>query len=369
MRLKLAPHMLPGGETDTRAWLQLNPTVAKFVFNFDVAASAPPTVLCVGKPNEAFLVHHVVLSGDPVALAGQYANEVFAPLVKQYPRIDVWEGPNEIAFAPNEVDRIKWYAAFLAEFARQMKLLGKRAAMGGWAVGNPEFAVWQYWGPVLQACRDSNAILSRHSYGPLDQWYSFRHRNDEAVFKQLGFSDTPVIISECGADKLGNFPGKWRDVWGAAHVSSYWNEYLLPFTQEIEKDPYVLGATLFTVGNGFSGLWNVFDVSGTGLIPYLAAYAKNLPPDAPATPPPPVDAPSPTDTLSFELYRIKPQQLNARLHPWTGETEPPVKAQFTQGQTVKVYGVYKPEGMIYGWGCLSADSDQWINMLYTEKVQ
>jgi hypothetical protein len=360
MRLKLAPHMLPGGETDTRAWLQLNPTVAKFVFSFDVAASAPPTVLCVGKPDEAFLVHHVVLSGDPVALAGQYASEVFAPLVKQYPRIDVWEGPNEIAFAPNEVDRIKWYAAFLAEFARQMKLLGKRAAMGGWAVGNPEFAVWQYWGPVLQACRDSNAILSRHSYGPLDQWYSFRHRNDEAAFQKLGFSNTPLIITECGADKLSNFPGRWHDVWGN-NITAYWHEYLLPFTQELEKDPYVLGAAVFTVGNGFSPIWNSFDVSGDGLVPLLAAYAQTLPPD-------PVDAPSPADVLSFDTYRVKAQQLKARLYPWTGDEEPPVTQQLTQGDVVKVYGIYKPTGMTYGWGCLSPDSNQWVNMLYLGRV-
>jgi hypothetical protein len=365
MRLKLAPHMLPGGETDTHDWLQLNPTVAKFVYNFDVAASAPPTVLCVGKPDEAFLVHHVVLSGDPVALAAQYTAEIFAPLVKQYPRIDVWEGPNEIAFAPDALDRFNWYAAFLAEFGRQMALLGKRAGLGGWAVGNPEFNLWAYYGPVLQACRDHKAILTRHAYGPLDQWYSFRHRNDEAAFQKLGFSNTPVIISECGADKLGNFPGKWRDLWGADHVATYWNEYLLPFTQEIEKDPYVLGATVFTVGNGFSGVWNAFDVSGTGLIPHLAAYVQSLPPDPPAQP---VDAPGAADVPSFELYRIKAQQLKARLHPWTGETEPPVTAQLTQGQTVKVYGIFKPEGMTYGWGSLSLDSDQWINMLYAERV-
>ena len=365
MRLKLAPHMLPGGETDAQQWLQLNPAVAKFVYNFKPASTAPATVLCVGKPDENFLVRHVVLSGDPVALAGQYVTEVFAPLVKQYPRIDVWEGPNEIAFATNELDRIKWYASFLAEFGHQMALIGKRAGLGGWAVGNPDFSLWQYWGPVLQSCKDNNAVLTRHSYGPLDQWYSFRHRNDEAAFQKIGFSNTPVIITECGADKLGNFPGRWHDVWGK-NITAYWHEYLQPFTQELEKDAYVLGATLFTVGNGFSPIWNSFDVSGDGLVPLLAAYAQTLPPDAP---PAPIDAPSPADTPAFDLYRVKAQQLKARQFPWTGETEPPVMQQLTQGDVVKVYGIYKPTGMTYGWGSLSLDSNAWVNMLFLDKVQ
>ena len=365
MKLKLAPHCLPGGEEDSRAWLPLKPSVAKFVYTYEPANSAPPEVLCVGKPDEAFLEHHPVLSDDPVALAQQYAAIVFAPLVKQWPRIDAWEGPNEVGIAPNEIDRMKWYVAFLAEFARQMQALGKRAVIGAWAVGTPEFSLWQYYGPVLQACRDYNAILSRHSYGPLNQWYSFRHRLDEVEFQKLGFSNTPLIISECGADGLGQ-PGwnKWRRMFGG-DIAGYWNGYLQPFIKEIEKDPYVLGAALFTVGTGFASAWQDFDVAGVGLIPYLANYAQTLPPDAP---PVVTDGNPPTEVLPSDLYRVKAQQLQARLFPWTGEAEPPVTRQLAPGEQVNVYGIYKPQGMTYGWGAIAPDSNQWVNMMYLERV-
>jgi hypothetical protein len=358
MKLKLGPHYLPGGESFTQQWLQLKPAVAKFAYSFDVANSAPPEVLCVGRPDESFLAQHPILSGDPAALAQQFAATIFAPLVQRYPRIDVWEGPNEIGIAPNETERMQWYAAFLGEFGRQMDLLGKRALLGAWAVGTPEFNLWQYYLPVLQACRDHRAILSRHSYGPLDQWYSFRHRKDEAMFQPLGFANTPVIISECGADRLGNFPGPWRQVWGN-RSDSYWQEYLLPFTQEIEKDAYVLGATLYTVGTGFSEAWRNFDVADTGLIGNLAGYAQTLPPEAP----PPTTPP----TYPFTVYRVKTAPLNSRLYPWTGESQPPVVRQLKAGDQVKVFGIYKPEGMTFGWGSLSPDSNEWVNMQYLER--
>jgi hypothetical protein len=360
MRLKLGPHFLPGGDDCTQQWLKLKPAVAKFVYSFDIANGVPPEVLCVGRPEEDFLSQHPLLSGDPVALAQQFAATVLAPLVQRYPRIDVWEGPNEIDIRtsqPDGLQRMDWYSAFLAEYARQMDLLGKRALVGAWAVGNPEFSIWQRYVPVLQACRDHHAILSRHSYGPLDQWYSFRHRQDEAAFQQLGFANTPVIISECGADRLGNFPGRWRKVWGD-RIDRYWQEYLLPFTQEIEKDAYVLGATLFTVGTGFSQAWRDFDVTDTNLVANLASYAQTLPPEAPPVTPPP--------SYPYDIYVVKTGPLNTRLYPWTGESVPNVIRQLEQGEQVKVYGIYKPKGMIFGWGSLSPDSNEWVNMQYLE---
>ncbi len=356
MRLKLGPHYLPGGEAFTRQWLQLKPAVAKFCYHFEVASDADPNTLRLGRPDESFIGHHPLLSGDPQALARQMAQEVYAPLIAAYPAIDVWEGPNEIGCNPDQVAEMKWYSAFLAELGKQIHVLGRRACLGAWAVGSPDFSLWQYYVPVLQACRDYDAILSRHAYGPLDQWYSFRHRQDQAMFQQLGFARTPLIISECGADHLGNFPGTWRKVWGN-RADSYWQEYLLQFTQELEKDNYVLGATLFTAGTGFSQVWRNFDVGDTSLVGLVAGYAQTLPPDLPLAP-----------SYPYTLYRVKAVALNVRLHPWTGETVPPVIRQLKQGEQVKVFGIYKAEGMTFGWGALSPDSNEWVNMQYLERM-
>jgi len=357
MRLKLGPHFLPGGEDFTRQWLQLKPAVAKFCYRFELAGETDPHTLRLGRPDESFIGHHPLLSGDPLALAQQMAQEVYAPLIAHFPAIDVWEGPNEIGCNPDQVAEMKWYSAFLAELGKQIHLMGRRACLGAWAVGSPDFSLWQHYVPVLQACRDYGAILSRHAYGPLDQWYSFRHRQDEAVFQQLGFANTPLIISECGADRLGNFPGTWRQVWGD-RADGYWQEYLLHFTQELEKDAYVLGATLFTVGTGFAQVWRNFDVGDTSLVGILSGYARTLPSDEP----PETLAP----TYPYSVYRVKTTLLNVRLYPWTGESVPAVIRQVKQGDEVQVYGIYKPQGMTFGWGSLSPDSNEWVNMQYLE---
>ena len=356
MRLKLGPHYLPGGEALTQQWLQLKPAVAKFCYQFDLAKDADPNTLRVGRPDENFIGQHPLLSGDPLALARQMAQEVYAPLIAAHPAIDAWEGPNEIGCNPDQVAEMQWYSAFLGELGKQIQLLGKRACLGAWSVGSPELSLWQHYVPVLRACRDYGAILSRHAYGPLDQWYSFRHRQDEATFQQLGFAGTPLIISECGADRLGNFPGPWRKVWGD-RVEGYWQDYLLHFTQELEKDEYVLGATLFTVGTGFSEVWRNFDVADTRLVDLIAGYAQTLPPDVP-----------PGAGYPYSLYRVNAQKLNVRLYPWTGESVPQVVRQLAQGEQVQVFGIYKPEGMTYGWGALSPDSNEWVNMHYLDRL-
>jgi hypothetical protein len=47
---------------------------------------------------------------------------------------------------------------------------------------------------------------------------------------------------------------------------------LIWFDTEMRKDPYVLGATLFTASGGYS--WRTFDLDP--IVPLLGEYAKNL---------------------------------------------------------------------------------------------
>ena len=85
--------------------------------------------------------------------------------------------------------------------------------------------------------------------------------------------------------------------------------------------------------------------------------ALALPPDVPPAP-----------AYPYSLYRVKAQKLNVRLHPWTGESVPQVVRQLAQGAQVQVFGIYKPEGMTYGWGALSPDSNEWVNMHYLDRL-
>jgi hypothetical protein len=253
MTVKLGPHYLAGGEDATLKWLALKPTVAKFYASgFELANAAADETLCIGRPEEHCITS---FSGDPIALARQCALEVYLPHIQRYPAVDAWEGPNECN--PGSAVEMSWYASFLAELGKQLHLMGCRAVLGAWAVGTPEMYMWQYYRPVLQACRDYNALLSRHAYGPLDEWYSFRHRQDQAMFRAMGFNPT-VVITECGADKAGSYPGGWKKIWGTEQ--EYWTQHLRPFLAGINQDPYVLGATVFTVGTGFAPVWEPYNV-------------------------------------------------------------------------------------------------------------
>jgi len=164
-----------------------------------------------------------------------------------------------------------WYATMLCEFARQMQIMGRRALIGSFATGNPRMELWPYYVPALRACRYYGAIHARHCYGPIDRWNSLRYRDDAIEFAKLGFPHVPTIISECGADVTKNLFGDiiykpWREQFGD-DITSYFDEWCIPFINEINKDEDIIGATLFTVGDGHAyDTWHKFDVSGTGII-------------------------------------------------------------------------------------------------------
>lgn len=356
--LKLGPHMLPGGESDTGSWLSLKPTVVKFFYELYLANDAPAETLCLGRPEENFIGMHPMLSGDPVILACEMARDVYAPLIKAYPAMDAWEGPNEVN--PSTVEEMQWYSAFLAELGKQIYLLGKRAALGAWAVGTPEMVMWQYYGPVLQACLDYRSILSRHSYGPLDEWYSYRHRKDEAEFRKLGYKNSPLIISECGGDNLGDQELRFRDHWGdqwSGNLEGYWLQYLKPFTEEISKDAYVIGATLFTVGTGFSDVWKPFDVAGHPQDKAsLSAIIQQYPPEVKNMPP------------AGATHQVTATVLNVRQFPWSGTVEPPIVGTLLKDEYVTSYSLVKFGTMQYGWHDISTDSNRWVSGKYLKPI-
>jgi hypothetical protein len=277
--LKLGPHHLQGG-SDTKAWMLLGPTVAKAVGDLGVLSEAPAGVLRVGRmtddgqlDGQGFDANRYAGTVEPVVMAAQYTAWL-TRFIDTNPWVDVWEGPNEqVITAPASM---AWYGAFLYEFARLVKAKGKRAGLGGWAVGNPrrELNLWPHYVWALQAVRDHGAILTRHEYGPLDGANSLRYRADNAEFTRLGYPDLPVIISECGADDAGGMT-RWRNFYHG-DLDRYWNELLRPYAQALRRDAYCLGATVFTVGGGDA--WHGFDVDRTGLVDRLRDYVQ-APPD------------------------------------------------------------------------------------------
>jgi hypothetical protein len=255
----------------------------------------------------------MVDSKDPVAAADAY----IAGQLEKYrlnPGVDFWEGWNE--FVPVNTTRMAWYAQFEARRACAMQALGLRAAVGGFSVGVPEYADMATFMPALEAAYRCGAIFTLHEYnsptltcgvrnndaniipgapnfgGVLMGYHTLRYRFwYEGYLKPRGMGDLPLVISEAGVEGRPTAGGPcddpggkaWKnygDGWvqrgfGPSPAEAYVN-LLAWYDQELRKDAYVWGATLFTVGAPFGeGSWNEFDLHQV-LVP-LAKYEVTQP--------------------------------------------------------------------------------------------
>lgn len=268
--IKLGPHFMPGDSAEIYEYYKLAPASVKFAGidlewakyqdNKTLINSAPAKSLIVAKLAEPVFSFE---SGDPIERAVEYAQHFF-PVMDELPRVDVWEGLNEVGIMPEETARMVKYSDFCAEFARQIRAHGKAAGIGAWATGNPpSLDQWQYFRGALEACQEYGAYLTRHNYGPLDEYLGLRHRADRRTFDLMGLGEISMLITECGAD-FCSIPGwaAWRKMGWT--IEQYYTRWVKPFILQINKDPYVKGAHIFT-WNG-SGAWSDYDVAHSGLL-------------------------------------------------------------------------------------------------------
>lgn len=343
MATKLCPHLI-GGSAWACEWVRRGAPAVKLVDDFGFAVTAlalahRPTI--IGRVTVADeLDPNALLGYDPMMTAIDYVSRRLETAIRLNPAITHWEGPNECVV--NSVEAMRWYSAFLLEFARVVRSLGKTPVIGGWAVGNPDFPLWAYYGDALLAVRRHGAILSRHSYAGPDRntwgYTLLRHREDNRHFSAMGYPDAPLYLTEFGADDVpfGNPPGKpWKKLYGADH-QAYLTQILLPGAAELDKDAYVKAAFVFTGGGGWTD-HNIEPEPAKSLAELTTVY---VPPSDGAT------------------HTVTAAALNVRLFPWTGNAMPTWVRLLKNGERVKVLGEYR------GWGCLSADSNEWVSLKY-----
>jgi len=295
---KLGPHTL-NGSPQASAWLRAGAPIIKMVGDFSFAAEAAALShrpLVIGRIVETHLDPNRLISQDPIQTARDYIATYLERPITLNPAVTHWEGPNECVVT--EPPAMRWYSIFLNEFARVVWTQFKKTpVIGGWAVGNPNYPLWAEYRPALEATRMYGAILSRHSYAGPDKstwgYLLLRHREDNAIFSSMGYPDAPLLITEAGADGVpfGNPPGRcWRDLYGD-DATRYCDEILFPFDEELKKDPYVLGAVVFTSGG--SDTWPDHNIDGR----VSELLIANTRPEE--TPPPPENDPMPDDILSL----------------------------------------------------------------------
>lgn len=298
-RSKLGPHVLVR-EPDLDPWLrQGRPTVVKFVGSWGSTQGISDDILVIGRRVED---GWPIAQGDPIESARRFVDhqeELYTH--KDNRRITHWEGPNEPAA---HKEALEWYAQFEIE---RMSLLwqryGLRSVIANFSTGTPELEDWPAFFPALEAALEYDAVLGLHEYGggymswmfganqldPTEDegdtgWTTGRYRK---VYRKHLIPNglvVPLVITECGIDPgvhphPPNAPkAHWRDLadywlekFGAENVYEEYVRQLLWYEKELRRDPYVIGATLYTHGST-SEKWDGFDVSGTPVVNMLKDY-------------------------------------------------------------------------------------------------
>jgi len=177
---------------------------------------------------------------------------------------DAWEGYNEVA--ATTADGLMRLAEFEAEVARILHGHGLKSAVGGFATGNPEVDLWDYFWPALQ----EGDYLHLHEYSAPSMrdsvtWLCLRYRR--AYERLPEHLRKPLLISECGIDG-GVLPGAggprgWKEF---TDVDGYMAD-LQWYDEELQKDDgdagrvNVIGATIFCAGT-IDPYWNSFNILG-----------------------------------------------------------------------------------------------------------
>jgi len=293
---------------DIGEYIQAGVAIAKFVDELGMAANIPAGILAIGRK----------FMGDYDAQLQKNSGKTPLEAVQQFigdqketyqmnPHVKYWEGHNEPVWS--NAEEMAWYAQFEIERMRLMAGMELKCVIGNFATGSPDLSLWPAFLPALKAAKKYGAILGLHEYScPWMWWMTGKHQLDpnadegdegwttlryRKIYRQYlipnGLGDVPLAITECGIDPMvgpqpPNSPGgAWKDLGGfwSQHdnepdKADYYFRQLVWYDKELQKDDYVIGATIFTWGS-YNKPWSDFDVAGTEVAKKLIAYTQQDP--------------------------------------------------------------------------------------------
>jgi hypothetical protein len=308
MPTKLGPHVLRY-TTDLSAYVQAVPAVVKLVGEWGIAKDIPKSTLVIGRKwqgdYDAQLQRNT--GKTPLQAVEQFLGDQMATY-KDNPAIVYWEGHNEPVWGSKE--EMAWYAEFEAERMRLMAKEGLKCVIGNFATGSPNLDLWPAFFPALKAAQQYQGILGLHEYScPWMWWMTGKHQKDpnadegdegwttlryRKVYRQYlipnGLGNVPLALTECGIDPMVNPKPPAAGKGGTwLHLGDFWSQHdkepdkadyyfrqLVWYDKELQKDDYVVGATIFTWGN-YGKPWKDFDVAETDVAQKLIAYTKGDP--------------------------------------------------------------------------------------------
>ena len=307
MPTKLGAHVLrsTGGLSE---FLEAGAAVVKFVGEWGMARNVPDGVLIIGRKYQGDYDAQLQRATGKTPLEG--AEQFVGDQLSAYssnPSITHWEGHNEPVW--NTPEEMAWFAQFEVERMRLMAERGLKCVIGNFATGTPGLDLWPAFLPALRAAASYQAILGVHEYSCPWMWwmtgkYQLDPEEDEGdegwttlryrkVYRQHlipnDVGSVPLVITECGLDPLvnpkppGADGGAWKKLgrfWaendGERDKADYYFRQLVWYDKEMQRDEYVVGATIFTWGS-FGPPWSDFDVGGSEVADKLVAYAQSDP--------------------------------------------------------------------------------------------
>jgi len=302
MPTKLGPHVLRSAAALSE-YIRAGVAVAKFVGDWGTARDVPAGTLVIGRRHQGdYDAQRQKATGKTPSEAAQQFVHDQLPTYQSNPHIKYWEGHNEPVW--NDEEGMRWYAQFEVKRMQAMANLGLKCVIGNFAAGTPPLHLWPAFLPALRATKQYEAILGLHEYScPWMWWMTGKHQLDpnadegdegwttlryRKAYRQYlipnGLGDVPLVITECGLDPLVNPKPPGCDGGAWKQLGAYWEKHndepdkadyyfrqLVWYDQELQKDDYVIGATIFTWGN-FGKPWADFDVAGTGVAKKLITY-------------------------------------------------------------------------------------------------
>lgn len=197
------------------------------------------------------------------ARAEGFFNAIREDVKKMSGCYDAWVGLNEpVCHTDKQAENL---SAWHERWGDLMKSIGVKSVAYTFSQGVPEKNHWAILAKGLEHCD----LLGLHEYWyphfdspKMDPWHVLRYHT---AWEQLPDSaKRPIVITECGADGgAGDIDTKgWKKI--VIHEGIYLED-LQAYDAALQKDPYVIGATIYCAGAG--GDWESWDVSTAWTIP------------------------------------------------------------------------------------------------------
>jgi hypothetical protein len=263
---------------------------------------------------------------DPEVSAEDYWQKLLLPetnklSVSDKQLISYLSGPNEYGNTPiiKNGDEAVWSGKFWAKLSEIMVANGFRPIMGEIPVGNLDASLIAPLVPYLKQIKNLGGAFSYHAYSleyttdtGVENWYSLRYRQFYDYLRQNApdVADLTMILTEGGIDNSGNgATDGWNGTIPPRGNQDLFINWLQWFDDEIQKDSYILGVTLFQIGNNSD--WVSFNLEPIAprLRDYLNSKGNNTIPTLPPINTPaqttPTNQPNPTSTIN-PLLTISP---------------------------------------------------------------